>query len=122
MELTPICRLRHVFHCDLLFKAYSFKPLRHQPTEIESDYSEYAIDYISEYRMLKSISGLIVVVLIFKCCLMLLDMMSLSGCFLNKWMIANNYQCSSRGLFGLNNPKHKLMFNLKPNIFLERLI
>ena len=45
------CRLHPLFHCDLLSKAYSSTPLRHQFVEIESDHNEYAIDYISDAKV-----------------------------------------------------------------------
>jgi hypothetical protein len=74
------------------------------------------------YRILKWIIDQIVVVSVLNSWLILLDMTSQSGCYLNKLMIVNNYPCFSHQIFGLNSPKHKLMFNSKLDILLEMLI
>jgi hypothetical protein len=51
LKLPQGCRLHPVFHCDLLSKASTFTPLRHRPTEVESDHNEYAIDFISDVKV-----------------------------------------------------------------------
>ncbi len=51
LKLPQGCRLHPVFHCDVLSKASTSTPLRHQPAEIESDHNEYAIDYISDAKV-----------------------------------------------------------------------
>ena len=51
LKLPSGYRLHPVFHCDLLSKASNSTPLRHQPTEIESDHNEYAIDFISDAKV-----------------------------------------------------------------------
>jgi len=74
------------------------------------------------YRILKIIMGQVAVVFIFNSELNLLDMMSLSRCYLNKLMIVNNYSCFYHQMFGLNSPKRKLVINSKLGILLEMLI
>ena len=69
--------------------------------------------------MLKLIIDQTAVVSIFKSFRILVDMMSLSGCYLNKLMIVNIYLGSYHHMFGLNSPKHKLIFNSKFGILLE---
>jgi hypothetical protein len=118
LKLPPSCRLHPVFHCDLLSKASNPTPLRHEPDEIESDHNEYAIDYISDVKIdswpnrrgpyLQFLTHI-------------LDMMFLSGCYLNKWMIVNNYMCSSHQMFGHNFLKHDLTCNSNRDILLEML-
>jgi hypothetical protein len=51
LKIPPECRLHPVFHCDLISKASSSTHLRHQPTEIEFDHNEFAIDYISDAKV-----------------------------------------------------------------------
>jgi hypothetical protein len=51
-----------------------------------------------------------------------MDMMPLSGCYLNKLMIANNYLCFYHQMSRLNSPKHYLICNSKLGILLEMLI
>jgi hypothetical protein len=46
----------------------------------------------------------------------------MSGCYLNKCMIVNNYLCFDHKMFELNLPKHNLMFNFKLDIMLQMLI
>jgi hypothetical protein len=65
---------------------------------------------ISQTR--KFIFGSIYVVLIFNSWHILLDTTSLSGCYLNKLMIVNNYPCSSNQMCVHNSPKHKLIYYL----------
>ena len=72
--------------------------------------------------MLKLIIGRIVVVSNLDFWLILLDMISLSECYLNKLMIVINYLCSSHLMFGHNSPKHKLMPDLKLGILREIVI
>ena len=74
------------------------------------------------YQMLKLIIGLVVVVSIFTSLLILLDMMSVSGCYLIKLMIVNNYMYFYHQMCGLNSPNPNLTFNSKLDIMLEMLI
>jgi len=101
LKLPLGCRLHPVFHCNLLSKASNSTPLRHRHVEIESDHNEHVIVFIS---MLKLTIGQIVVVFIFNSQLMLFDMMSVSGCYLNKWKIVKSYMCFYHQMFGLNSP------------------
>ncbi len=39
LKLPQGCRLHPVFHCDVLSKASTSTPLRHQPAEVESDHN-----------------------------------------------------------------------------------
>ena len=62
------------------------------------------------YRMVKLIIGrLAAVVSFFNFRLVLLDMMSFSGCYLNKLMIVNKCLCSCHHMSRHNFPKHKLI-------------
>ena len=45
------CRLRHVFHCDLLSHATSSTSLRPHQAEIEGDHEEYSGDSISDVKI-----------------------------------------------------------------------
>ncbi len=52
LKLPQGYRLHPVFHCDLLSKASTSTPLRHRHAEIESDHNEYAIDFISDVKVI----------------------------------------------------------------------
>jgi orotate phosphoribosyltransferase len=81
LKLPHGCRLHLKFHCDLLSKASNSTPLRHQPAEIESDHNEYAIDYISDVKIGNCPYRRGPYLQFFN---IMLDTMSLSGCYLNK--------------------------------------
>ncbi len=119
LKLHHGCILHLVFHSDLPSKASSSTPLRHQPYEIKSDHNEYAIDYVFDAKVdnRPNRHGSYLQFLTY----FLLDVMSLRGFYLNKWMIVNNYPRSSYHMFGHNFLKHKLMFNFELGILLEMM-
>ena len=45
------CRLRHVFHCDLLAHATSSTSIRPHQAEIEGGHEEYADNFISDVEI-----------------------------------------------------------------------
>ena len=76
-----------MFHCDLLFKASNSTPLRHQTVKIEDDHNEYAIDFISDAKVVNwpNRRGLYLQFLTH-----FVGYDVLRGCYLNKLIILNN--------------------------------
>ena len=76
-----------MFHCGFLSKASNSTPLRHRPIEIESEHNEYAIDFISDAKVVNwpNRRGLYLQFLTH-----FVGYDVLSGCYLNKLIILNS--------------------------------
>ena len=108
-----------MFQCDLRSKASNSTPLRHQPAKIEIDHNEYAIDYILDAKVDNYWPNRRGLYLQF-----LTHFVGYNG---PEWMLLEQVgDCEqlsvfSHRMFGLNSPKHKLMFNSKLDVMLEML-